>query len=94
MKDHKPNFANSLPCRLINPAKTELGLISKQILDKVNTSLKRHLDVQLWKDSSVVVEWFQSIDRKNDCVFTCFDIVEFYPSISEKLLTEALDFAS
>ena len=93
LKDHKPNFANSLPCRLINPAKTELGLISKRILDKVNTSLKKHLDVQLWKDSSAVVEWFQSIDRKNDCVFTCFDIVEFYPSISEKLLTEALDFA-
>ena len=94
LKDHKPNFANNLPCRLINPAKTELGLISKRILDKINTSLNRQLDVQLWKDSSTVVEWFQSIDQKKDCVFTCFDIIDFYPSISEKLLTEALDFAS
>ena len=34
-KDHKENFENSLPCRLINPAKSEMGRISKQILDDI-----------------------------------------------------------
>ena len=29
LKDHKENFKNSLPCRLINPAKSEMGLVSK-----------------------------------------------------------------
>ena len=30
IKDHKENFPNSIPCRLINPAKTELGMVSKR----------------------------------------------------------------
>ena len=33
LKDHKDNFEDSLPCRLINPAKSEMGLVSKRILD-------------------------------------------------------------
>lgn len=36
LKDHKPNFANNPTCRLINPAKSEIGKISKQILDRIN----------------------------------------------------------
>ena len=32
LKDHKDNFANRRTCRLINPSKTEVGRISKQIL--------------------------------------------------------------
>ena len=94
LKDHKPNFSNNLPCRLINPAKSELGLISKHILDRINGRLLRTLDVRQWRDSSAVIEWFQSIREKQHCVFTCLDIVEFYPSISEKLLRDALNFAS
>ena len=31
-KDHKPNFENKLQSRLINPSKTELGMISKNIV--------------------------------------------------------------
>ena len=30
LKDHKPNFANNPTCRLINPAKAEIGQISKK----------------------------------------------------------------
>ena len=29
-EDHKPNFQNNTKCRLINPAKKELGLVSKK----------------------------------------------------------------
>ena len=29
--DHKPNFENELQSRLINPSKTELGIISKRL---------------------------------------------------------------
>ena len=32
LKDHKPNFQNHPTCRLINPTKSEIGVISKKIL--------------------------------------------------------------
>ena len=34
LKDHKENFNSKLPCRLINPSKSELGKVSKQKLEK------------------------------------------------------------
>ena len=34
VKDHKPNFPSKPSCRLINPSKTDLGTVSKQILEK------------------------------------------------------------
>ena len=37
LKDHKENFENNPKCRLINPAKSDSGKISKLILDKINT---------------------------------------------------------
>ena len=35
LKDHKENFENNPKTRLINPAKNEIGRISKVILDKL-----------------------------------------------------------
>ena len=93
LKDHKDNFENALPCRLINPAKNEMGIVSKHILDGINKKLREKLDVTLWKNSTEVIEWFKCIEAKDDCTFISFDIVEYYPSISERLLERALDFA-
>ena len=93
LKDHKENFLDKLQCRLINPAKSEIGLISKRIVDRINVTLKEKLRVQQWKNSSEVIDWFMAIEEKDKCVFTCFDVCEFYPSISEELLRKALAFA-
>ena len=41
LKDHKDNFANHPTCRLINPAKSELGKVSKQILDNINSKIRK-----------------------------------------------------
>ena len=38
LKDHKDNFENAPKCRLINPAKSILGRVSKQILETINDS--------------------------------------------------------
>ena len=92
-KDHKENFEYKLPCRLINPAKSEMGRISKRILESINERMVAKLDVQLWKNTNAVIDWFNNLEGKQGCAFTCFDIVEFYPSISEQLLKKALDFA-
>ena len=39
LKDHKPEFHAHPTCRLINPSKSEIGLISKRILDEINTTI-------------------------------------------------------
>ena len=39
-KDHKDNFINNPKCRLINPAKSDIGRISKQILEKINKNIR------------------------------------------------------
>ena len=93
LKDHKPNFNNSPKCRLINPAKSEIGKASKQILEKIVQKTVSATGVNLWRNTSAVLEWFNSINNKQSASFICFDIVDFYPSISENLLREAIDFA-
>ena len=47
----------------------------------------------MWKNSTAVIDWFQSIERKEECTFICFDIADYYPSITETLLEKALAFA-
>ena len=47
-----------------------------------------------WKNTAAVIDWFKSINNKQRLSFICFDIEEFYPSISQDLLIKALDFAS
>ena len=49
LKDHKPNFVNNPTCRLINPAKSEIGKISKQILDRIKTNIVTKLRLNQWK---------------------------------------------
>ena len=94
LKDHKENFANRPACRLINPSKSEIGKISKQILEKINRKLVNATAVNQWKNTSSVLEWYKQLTNKTGSTFICFDVVEFYPSISEELLQRALDFAS
>ena len=40
VKDHKEGFPNSPSFRLINPSKSEIGKISKHILNKINKLLQ------------------------------------------------------
>ncbi len=45
LKHHKENFENNPKCRLINPAKSESGKLSKIILDKINSNLRKILNL-------------------------------------------------
>ena len=89
LKDHKENFQASLPCRLINPSKSVLGKVSKVKLEKIDQVLIKNLDVNQWKNSSSVIQWFKGIDNKKDCIFVKFDIQEFYPSSRKVCLKRA-----
>ena len=93
LKDHKTNFLNHPTTRLINPAKNEIGRISKQILDQINSKLCEIIKVNEWKNTASVINWFKKIQRKNSHKFLMFDIKDFYPSIKESLLIKALEIA-
>ena len=94
LKDHKENFENNPKCRLINPAKSDSGKISKLILDKINTQLRTILNANQWRNTQNVIDWFGNIEEKSRHSFISFDIIDFYPSISENLLDQALSWAS
>ena len=50
------------------------------------------MQVNQWKNSQAVVEWFKNIRNKNNASFIVFDIESFYPSISPKLFHKAINF--
>ena len=50
LKDHKENFLNRATTRLLNPAKNEIGRISKHILQNINTTLSEKIKVNEWKN--------------------------------------------
>ena len=93
LKDHKENFLNRPTTRLLNPAKNEIGRISKHILQNINKTLSKETKVNEWKNTESVINWFKSIPNKHLYTFLMFDIKDFYPSIKEKLLREAIRFA-
>ena len=51
LKDHKENFENNPKCRLINPAKSESGKLGKIILDKINSNLRKIVNLNQWKNT-------------------------------------------
>ena len=81
-------------CHLINPAKTNIGKISKQMLQKINKEVRASTNLTQWQSTGEALKWFSEIKDKSKKRFLQMDIVEFYPSINENLLNKALDFAS
>ena len=65
MKDHKQHFDNHRTVQLINPAKNELGRISKLILHKNNKKISQKFELNRWKNTDVVIGWFKQIKNKN-----------------------------
>ena len=94
LKDHKENFHVNTPCRLFNPCKSEIGKVSKQLLEKINNQLLEKLNVNQWRDTNKVIDWFVNLKDKQNSKFIQLDIKEFYPSITERTLDKAISFAS
>ena len=93
VKDHKDNFPNFPTFQLINPSKPEISKISKSILDKINNALVEKSKVNQWKNSANTIKQFKNIPNKKASSFVNFDAENFYPSILEKLLTDAISYA-
>ena len=80
LKDRKDNFRSNPTCRLINPSKNELGKVSKQLVEKIN-SITEKLQRNQWRNSEAVLKWFNNITDKNNRSFIEFVNKEFYSSI-------------
>ena len=73
---HKENFTSNPKFRLINPTKSELGKVSKVILNDINDKIRSAIGVNQWKNFYSVVDWFQLIGNKQNRTFLSFDIVD------------------
>ena len=69
LKDHRDVVYNKPSCRLINPPKKELGKISKKIIEQINQEILKKTEVNQWKNTSNVINWFNNIENKKDCSF-------------------------
>ena len=62
-------------------------------MERIISDVKRSTKVNQWRETSTVIDWFKKIENKKSSRFIKFDIVDFYPSISEQLLHNAVAFA-
>lgn len=71
------------------PTKTELGKISKVILQEICKSLRTFLNINHWQSSNDCIRWFKNDNKDGSCSFIRYDIKDYYPSITEDALNEA-----
>ena len=93
IKDHKENFETNTKVRLINPSRPEIGKVAKKILEKVIVIVRHKTKLQQMKNTTAVINWFKAIKNKGSQKFIKFDVVNFYPTISEELLQLAINWA-
>ena len=80
LKDHKQQFMNNPKFRLLNPTKSELGKVSKQMLTKIIAEVKTKSYLLQWKNSDSVINWFSKLENKQRLHFIQFDVVNCYAS--------------
>ena len=56
LKDHKDDFNVNPKCRLINPAKSELGKVSKIKIENINNEVRAETRVNQWKNTGDVIK--------------------------------------
>ena len=93
LKDHKNNFENNPTVRLINPCKPEIGKIAKELLENINNNVRTQTKLKQWRNTPDVIQWFRSLQNKQNLKFIKFDVINFYPNITENLLTNSLNWA-
>ena len=64
IKVHKESFLHKLSLRLINPYKSDIGKISKNLLDKTNKILILNTIVNQCKSTTTVIDWFENVPNK------------------------------
>ena len=94
LKDHKKEFPQKIKCRLINPMKSNIGQISKQMLEEINKDILKKTKLRQLKNTEETIKWFQNTNFKTRKQFIQIDIVDYYPSVSNELFQKAIKFAN
>ena len=63
------------------------------MLNSILTTVREKTGVNQWRSTDEALNWFDGLSNKTNLTFLTFDIVEFYPSITETILRKALEFA-
>ena len=69
-------------------------MVSKQMLNKIIAEVKTKSQLQQWKNSHSVIDWFSKLNNKQNLHFIQFDVVNMYGSITPAILYDALTFAA
>ena len=93
LKDHKSDSQTNPTCRLINPSKSQIGKISKIILQDNCATLRIALNINQWCSTVDCIKWFNNLDKNDKCSFIKYDIREYYLSIMEKAVNGAKKLA-
>ena len=65
LKDHKKEFPQKIKCRLINPMKSNIGKISKQMLEEINKEILRKTNLRQLKNTEETITWFKNTRLKS-----------------------------
>ena len=86
IKDHKCNFGpGSVSCRLINPAKTDIGRIAKHLLQRINEEVRTGTNLNQWRSTQDTLKWFKGLRIGRTTTFIKFDIEAYYPNIKQEV---------
>ena len=90
------NSTNAKPLSVLNitinnPAKSEIVIIRKHYLKLINSKIREKTQVNQWRNTKSVTEWFKAIKKKKKSSSIKFDIPEFYPSMSKKNLSKSIE---
>ena len=64
-------------------SQVEIVKVSKQYLSNINSSLRKITGFNQWQNTRFVLDWLNTTPNKQNCKFLKFDIVKYYPLISE-----------
>ena len=93
LKDHKMNFVSKMAVRLLNPAKPQLGKITKVKLQRINSEIRSIEKLNQLQSTNGAIKWFNGLKHKNQRHFLISDVLSFYPSITEKILKNSFSWA-
>ena len=65
-KDHKENSKSNIRSRLINPSKSEVGLVSKCYLSNIIADASKETNINQWRNTSMVHDWCKIIANKQN----------------------------
>ena len=62
-------------------------------MERINSAVRKGTKLNQWRSTNDPIQWFKDIEKKKSKRFIKFDIVNFYPSISEELFKAAINWA-